>query len=183
MAREVDPLSFEPLKLLSFQADRRSSSFFNAALHYLDEENVAAPCLLRVPSGSATFDDTGIKLPDLAGGQIAANIVPAGGNKALIRVYDEEIVPITADTDTFTLIVTPAWRWWSLDLDTMEATELADSTSGTGQTIHYEVAGESYVITLASDYSTSTIELVVPDAAPVPGLTITGVARFGLVKI
>ena len=24
MAREVDPLSFEPLKLLSFQADRRS---------------------------------------------------------------------------------------------------------------------------------------------------------------
>ena len=29
MAREVDPLSFEPLKLLSFQADRRSSSVSN----------------------------------------------------------------------------------------------------------------------------------------------------------
>ena len=159
-----------------------ASSFYQASLFRIDESMAPAPCLLRVASGTAEFADTGITLNELSDGFPAGNLVPAGGNKALVLVYDENEVPIAADADVFAVVGAPAWRWWSLDLETLEASELDGSTAGSGQTVHYDVDGESYVIRVAPDYSTSTFERVVSNGAPVPGLTITGAARFGLVK-
>jgi len=160
-----------------------ASGFFNASIHRLAPDLAPAPCLLLVPNGTATFVDTAVTLTALTGGRPAGNIVPAGPNRGLMRVYHEEVLPITSDMDVNTLVGSPAWRWWSLDLGTMQAAELPNSTSGRGQTIHYDVAGEPYVINLAADYSSTTIERVVPEGAPVPGLTVAGVARFGIVKL
>lgn len=160
-----------------------ASSFFNAALHHVDEDAAPAPCLLRVPNGTAEFMNTDVTLTALAGGRPAGNIVHAGGNHALMRVYHDELAPVESDADATALVIAPAWRWWLLDLENLEAEELSDSTAGTGQTIYYQIGSDSYVITLAPDYSTTTFERVVPDEAPIPGLTVPGTARFGLVKI
>ena len=159
-----------------------ASDFLNAAFNRFFPDQAPPPCLVRVDARSARFDADFETLTALAGGRTAANLVSAGGSEALIRVYDDSVAPVTPDDTIISFINRNAWRWWSVDLDSMEARPLPGSSLGTGQTLRFEVGNDNYVIRVAETLATTTLERVVQGQTPQPGLTVTGIARSGIVQ-
>ena len=156
------------------------------AVHRIDPSLSPPPCLLIVPAGAARFadaDEEVISLLDLTGGVYGANLVAAGPDRALFRGYDEDEVPIPEGADPLFVTQQAAWRWWELDLVSFEANPLPNPDFGSAPTLAYAVRGETYVVRVAADLATSTLQAVPPSGPPIDGLTVTGILQNGVVAL
>lgn len=140
--------------------------------------------MVTVRRGSTQFDEGAASLLALTGGAPAGALIPAGEDRALLLVYDEDRFPIPDDaTDTSVVFGPRAWRWWEVDLGDMTANVLPDSEHFASATIAYEVGQDVYVVVLSEDFASSTLALVQPEGLPVSGLSVSGVLQNGLVAL
>lgn len=84
-------------------------------------------------------------------------VIPAGEDRALLSVFDEDRFPIPDDAaDTSVVFGPPAWRWWEVDLSDMTANLLPESEYFSSGTISYEIGEDVYVISLSEDFASVT---------------------------
>ena len=160
-----------------------ASGTFPAELNAVDPDRGFEPCMVTVRSGSVRFEEGSVSLTDLTGGP-AGNLVPAGEDRALTLVYDEESFPIPDDAMNITLQV--AWQWWEVDLNDMAANLIPDQEYVLGATLDYNIDGVGYLVTFSADddgFATSTVNLVPPEGLPVPGISVPGVLQNGIVLL
>jgi hypothetical protein len=141
------------------------------------------PCLLRVLPGERRFDpDFERALDTLTGDRPTGDLVPAGDGAGLLRVFHESEVEIPADASAFDLRGLGGWRWWRVDLDSLETEELVDSPFGAANTLSFRVGDAAYLLRLAPDFSASTILEASASEAPRPGIVVPGVVQ-SLVRV
>ena len=147
------------------------------------EETAPAPCLLRVSAGASNFDEGFREDPrSLAGGAPAGDLVGVSDGRALLRVYDETEAPIDAGADGFALRSSVGWRWWSVDLAALAATELTQDPFRSANTLVYPVEDATYVIAFETVEET-LLQLATADEAPKTVLRVPGVLQGGIVEI
>lgn len=162
-----------------------ASGNFTAGWYPVIPELAFEPCMITARSGSVEFDESSVSsLTALADGAPAGTLIPAGQDRALLSVYDEESFPIPDDA-TVSLGRVQAWRWWEIDLRNMTANLLPDSEYNFGATISYEVGEDTYLLTLSDDFSTSTLNRVQREvgAGPIPGISAVGILSNGVVLL
>ena len=165
-----------------------ATGIHGAAVHRATgPETAPVPCLLRVSPGASSFDE-GFRedLRALVGGAPAGDLVGAGDGRALLRVYDETVVPIDPQIDGFELRANPGWRWWGLDLATLTSTEFTDDPFRAAPTIPYSLGDSTYVAVFEGrpdEGFDSILQVAVPNAAPRPVLRVPGILQGGIVQI
>lgn len=153
------------------------------SVHRTTPDFAPAPCLRRVLASESVFDATFAKDPrELTGDRPAGDLVGRGDGTALIRVYHEDEAPLAETDNGFNMRRKQGWRWWSVDLTDLTATELTESPFSGSNTLLFRVDGEAYLLRLAADFSSSTLELLPAGGVPTPVLTVPGVLQGGLVR-
>ena len=161
-----------------------ASSTRAAGIHRVIPQNSFEPCMVTVPQGTARFEEGAASLLALTDGAPAGALIPAGEDRALLSVFDEDRFPIPDDAADTSVIFGPlAWRWWEVDLSDMTANLLPESEYFSSGTISYEIGEDVYVISLSEDFASSTLALVQPEGVPVSGLSVVGVLNNGLVAL
>lgn len=140
------------------------------------------PCALRVPANAEAFDPTyTLALSELTGGAIAGEPIPAGGNGIFLRVLDDSLVTIEADTASWEVTGEPAWGWLHWDVVTGQVTpvDLAPSTSDVNW---FEIDKRVFAGQTTADYATTTLIELTAAGGPKAALTSPGFFS-GLAKI
>lgn len=84
---------------------------YGAAVHRLNDDNAAAPCLIRFDPKTGQFDpDFYVTLESLTNGT-AGSIFAAPGGGAFLAVLDEDVFPIAVDTHPRVLASADTWVW------------------------------------------------------------------------
>lgn len=145
------------------------------ALHRTAGEAASPPgCLLRVRAGETRFDpDFFVTISDIAE-DFGGGIVPGHGTHAYLRVYDEEVEAVTAETTAIDLYARAAWRWWRIDTADVTTAEPVALPPGAGTLRVFEVDGRAYATDASADYSTTTLVDMSQAEGPRPGLTVPG---------
>ena len=148
---------------------------YTASIHRVDPSRAPAPCMVRLPAGSDTFDAP-ILLNDLTGGP-TAGFIPSSGSTVLLRVLPDD-VPVSDTTTGLELFSIPSWETWRLTLspspDTNSVSKL-DVPALAGGIRYYSVGGEAYQNNSALDFSTTQLQRTSGNGAPEPGVTVPGI--------
>lgn len=154
------------------------------SVHRTTPDLAPEPCLRRVLASEQRFDPSfAVDTRELAGGRPAGDLVGGPDGSTFIRVYHEDVAPLASGDDGFAMRRKAGWRWWSADVEAGTATELTDSPFGAGNTLLFRVDGEAYLLRLAANFSSSTLELVRPGEAPLSRVTVPGVLQGGVVRV
>ena len=145
-----------------------------AGIHAIDPSRAPAPCLVRLPANSREPDPNPIRLNDLTGGT-TGGLIPTGGSSMWVRVLDTERFPITQETTSFQLFVSPAWNTWRIDLERPEEALPVERAPLSGAILFFEVDGQVYDNDTASDLSSTTLVRTTGPGAPARGVRIAGV--------
>lgn len=98
-------------------------------------------CILRIPSGSETFDDYVWRPAMALGGRESSRLHGAGGTRAVVyALYPERVDP----ANPLSIVLDPVRRPWIVDMDTQTAT-VVDGTPFTRTGIEYEVDGALWI--------------------------------------
>lgn len=159
------------------QAANGSIYFFpdvwTAAIHRLGAERAPRPCLLRMSPGQIVPDaDYAPLLSDFTGMEYSAGALAAGGNSFYVFGLDEASANITETSTAQVLHSGPWWRWYRVDIETIEPGVPGELLGGT----HYGWAldGRNYTYTASDDGSESTVLRVDQAGAPVSGTRVPG---------
>ncbi|WP_437961033.1 hypothetical protein WME76_16305 [Sorangium sp. So ce119] len=153
---------------------------YGAAVHRLNPDNAAAPCMLRFDPETRQFDpDFHVELGALFDGDTAGSLFGGPDGKAFLRVLDESVFEIAADTHPRVLASAAAWRWASVTLgDTPEATVLDAEPSG-GSVLSVALGDRTFLLEFAGQESTTLSELgeegPLAAALTAPGLAFSAV--------
>ncbi|WP_437321492.1 hypothetical protein [Sorangium sp. So ce385] len=133
---------------------------YGAAVHRLNPDSAAAPCMLRFDLEAGAFDpDFHVELGSLFDGDAAGSLIVGSGGEAYLRVLDEGAFDIKEDTHPRVLASAAAWRWASVTLgDAPEAT-LLDAEPTSGSVVSVSLGGESFVLQFLGQDSTTFREL------------------------
>ncbi|AUX43232.1 hypothetical protein SOCE26_046760 [Sorangium cellulosum] len=133
---------------------------YGAAVHRLNPDNAAAPCLLRFDLETRKFDpDYHVELGSLFDGAAAGSLIVGSGGEAYLRVLDENAFEIKDDTHPRVLASAAAWRWASVTLgDTPTATVL-DAEPTSGSVVNVPLGGKSFVLQFQGQDTTTFREL------------------------
>ncbi|WP_437291688.1 hypothetical protein [Sorangium sp. So ce406] len=155
---------------------------YGAAVHRLNPDNAAAPCMLRFDPETRQFDpDFHVELGALFDGDTAGSLFGGPDGKAFLRVLDESAFEIAADTHPRVLASAAAWRWASVTLgDTLEATVLDAEPSG-GSILSVALGDRAFLLAFDGQESTTLHELG-EDGPRAAALTAPGLA-FSAVKL
>jgi len=148
------------------------------------EATTAVPCALRVSPGDSQFDRSfqPNDLGRLVGGQaVTGSLEILNDHRSYFVAWDEALVtrPLTADNFDDLRYTTPAWRWYTWDLESPEATpvdaepfasqpdilwadghalfrdqRLTAERGGRGVTPMYELTAEGTLVTAFTGYGT-----------------------------
>ncbi len=155
---------------------------YGAAVHRLNGESTNAPCLLRFDPESGEFDrDFHVELPTLFGGASAGSLIRGSRGAVFLRVLDESLFPITADTSPRLLASAGAWRWASLTLGDQPSVESADMDPSGGSIIVFDFDGAAYGALFRGREST-TFVAIGPSGLSSAGPTVDGLV-FGAAKL
>ncbi|WP_437569883.1 hypothetical protein [Sorangium sp. So ce542] len=158
------------------------SSALGAAAYQLDRLETE-PCALRVLRDADAFDpEFHLLLSELAGGAIAGDPIPAGGDSLFLRVFDESLATIEEETKTFEVTGQPAWRWWRWDTAANEAAAIGELAPSPANVSFFEVDGRVFTIDEGADSTESTLIELTADGGPKLGLTTPGYLH-GLAKV
>ncbi|WP_437971859.1 hypothetical protein WMF04_22315 [Sorangium sp. So ce260] len=133
---------------------------YGAAVHRLNPDNAAAPCMLRFDLESGKFDpDFHVELGSLFDGDAAGSLIVGTGGEAYLRVLDESAVEIKEDTHPRVLASAAAWRWASVTLGDAPAATLLDAEPTSGSVVSVSLGGKSFVLQFLGQDSTTFREL------------------------
>lgn len=141
------------------------------------------PCALRIASGADAFDSAYVGDVDaIAGGAIAGEPVPGGGETIFLRVLDEQLATIDPQGATWEVTGQAAWRWWRWDAGSSAASEMTTLAPGTADVLWFQVDGHVFGSETAEDYSETRLVDLTAAGGPAPALTapgfLHGVARI-----
>jgi hypothetical protein len=165
---DVDPRCggvTQAMELTSGDAYFVSSALAGAA--YRVGRLATAPCALRVPAGHDTFDPSyDVKLATLTGGALAGEPAPASGDELFLRVLDDAVATVKADSHTWDLTGQAAWRWARWNVATNQLAPVADLQPSTADVFWFRVDGKVFASETKTDYSETTlIDLLAPEGA------------------
>ena len=93
-----------------------TAAVFNAVNENIGNE----PAIVRIRQGEDRFDpDYLVKLNDLAGGRLSADIVTVG-DELLFHAYHEEEVPIVEGNPAIDIVLAIAWRFYAISLSELD---------------------------------------------------------------
>ncbi len=88
---------------------------YGASVYRVAPDKTPKPCMLRFDLDKLAFDTSFfVELKTIAGGS-TGGLAGAGANGATyLRVLDETIYPVAADTNPRVLASASAWKWWQV---------------------------------------------------------------------
>jgi hypothetical protein len=124
-------------------------------------EGSAHTCAVRIKAGAEVIDeDWSLTFADVTGGREAAALRLLGPGKALISVFHHEEAGITPEADRFAVIDSASWKFWTLDLDTLQAEPLTALDWHSGGYSSTRIDGRNLLFVPSGDYaSTQALEL------------------------
>lgn len=133
---------------------------YGAAVHRLNPDSAAAPCMLRFDPEAKAFDsDFYVELSSLFDGDTAGSLIRGPGGEVFLRVLDEEAFEIKDDTHPRVLASAAAWRWASVTLgDTPTATVLDAEPTG-GSVVMLELGDRSFAPLYQGQEATTFLEI------------------------
>ena len=141
------------------------------------------PCVLRVQAGETTFDGQYLQeLDALTGADVSGEPIPAGGNALYLRVFDEPVATVAADSATYELTGQSAWRWVRWDVATHEVKAITSLDVSTSDVLWFQVDGRVYGTETTADYSETTLIDLTAEGGPKRELTAPGFLH-GVAKI
>ncbi|WP_437910406.1 hypothetical protein WME95_21850 [Sorangium sp. So ce327] len=155
---------------------------YGAAVHRLNAENAAAPCMLRFDPETRQFDpEFHVELSTLFDGDAAGSLFGGPDGKAFLRVLDESLFAIADDTHPRVLASAAAWRWASVTLgDTPTATVL-DAAPGGGSVLSVALGDRTFLLEFEGQEST-TLREIGEDGPGEAGVSAPGLT-FSVAKI
>ncbi len=120
-------------------------------------------CFVKVKAGEST-PSAPTYFKDLTDGREGSSIFYIGDGKALFNVFHHEREDMTKATRA-TLDMSPNYRLWLLDLDTLHAEPMPGIDFSGGQISAYRIDDRVYAAMPAPDYSTTTIYEILPTGA------------------
>lgn len=150
------------------------SSALAGAAHRLDRIPTA-PCALRIAAGADAFDAAYLgDMRAVAGGAIAGEPVPGGGDTMFLRVFDEQLATVNADDATWELTGQAAWRWLRWDAGAPAASPVTALDPGTADVLWFEIDDRVFGSQTTADYSQTTLVELTAAGGPKPALTAPG---------
>jgi hypothetical protein len=141
------------------------------------------PCALRIRAGATGFDaQYSEELALLTGADVAGEPIPAGGNAIFLRVFDESLATIAADSASYELTGQSAWRWIRWDVATNDVEVVASLDPSTSDVLWFQLDGHVYGTETTEDYSETTLIDLTADGGPKRELTLPGFLH-GITKI
>jgi hypothetical protein len=164
-----------------------ASNTFAASLYALGRfADYPAPCVLRIAPGEQTFDPAyHVSMLELTGGLAAGQLVIGATGRAFLLALHTDLLgaPITPDTELFAPYEAPAWRWWSVDLESGAPAALVEETPPRSASNRVLAAGGiEYIANLDPDAGTTTLMVPQADGRLTPGLEVTGYP-YGLIQL
>jgi hypothetical protein len=133
------------------------------------------PCALRVRVAENSFDGGYLqKLADLGGAMIVGEPVPAGGNAMFLRVFDEGLSTVAADSATWELTGQPAWRWSRWDVVANQLVAVEALAPATADVLWFQLDGKVFGTETTADYAKTTLIELTAEGDPKPALTVPG---------
>ncbi|KYF79357.1 hypothetical protein BE17_06560 [Sorangium cellulosum] len=133
---------------------------YGAAVHRLNAESAAAPCMLRFDLEAGAFDpDFHVELGSLFDGGAAGSLIRGSGGEAYLRVLDEDAFEIKEDTHPRVLASAAAWRWASVTLGDAPAATVLDDEPTSGSVVNVWLGGKSLVLQFQGQDTTTFREL------------------------
>ena len=115
----------------------------------------AKACAVKIPEGSDQIEPSWtVTFDEVTGGHEGANLVFAGGGKALFSVFREDRNQRESDGDIFDwLFGMNSWDFASLDLETHEVTELPQLGTQGGGFYAYQIEDRMLLLAPQDDYA------------------------------
>lgn len=138
-------------------------------------DEIAEPCLLRFDPEKKEFDsEFRIELKSLFDGDVAGTLVVAKDGTAYLKVLDEALQPITAESNARVTASAPAWKWASLTVGNSPSGELLDLPPTSGSVTPFtlgnrriastnrqaEVNGNTITVSDLSDLNSAPSEVI-----------------------
>jgi hypothetical protein len=141
------------------------------------------PCALRLPAGGNAFDPSYLDTHDsIAGGAIAGEPVPAGGDAMYLRVLDEGLATVDPQGASWDVTGQLAWRWRRWDVPGTTTVAVDALAPSTADVLWFRVGDRVFGTETTSDYSETTLIDLTADGGPARALTapgfLHGVARI-----
>jgi hypothetical protein len=116
-----------------------------------------ASCAVRIPAGSETLDDWRLKFSDVTDGREAASLKYIGDGLMLMSVFHHERVEDLSDeSDPDELVGSTNWRFWTLDLEAMEAKPVTSIEFNAGGVYGQRIGDEYFLLVPSADYDSTT---------------------------
>lgn len=154
---------------------------FASAVHYLNDTQAPAPCLLRFDPETNTFDENfKVDLNGLFDGKATGTLLAGPDGRAYVKVLDPSLVP-EGTTHGRVLASSPVWKWGTLTLgDTPSGKSIAgDATLGSVMPFHFD--GVTYAPLFWNNERTS-FQTITEDGLGDDNVGIPGVV-FSVAKI
>ncbi|MET0413901.1 MAG: hypothetical protein ABW217_21505 [Polyangiaceae bacterium] len=152
-----------------------ATNTFGAGAYLMGSPGFKAPCLLRIPAGSTTFDPTWTKpFSDWTAPSTAADIVIVADDRAYVRVYDPALAP--ADPLYYwDYSYIDAWRWAVVDPGSSEPMSVLDDAPAFGRVDRFIVQGTTWTFQYSGEGLGGLSRLARLDASGFsPGLSVHG---------
>ncbi|NOK18316.1 hypothetical protein [Corallococcus carmarthensis] len=119
--------------------------------------SVPTPCLLKFDPATNTYDATFFKeLGTLTNGGATGSLLAGPNGTGYLRVLDETLYPVQADTNARALASGVAWKWWKLDPAAGTNATLVDTLpASTGSSFLYQVNGRTVFTEFTNSGSTT----------------------------
>jgi hypothetical protein len=118
-------------------------------------------CAVRIKADEDVIDaGWSLTFADVTEGREAAALRFVGDGKALISVFHDEQVVLTPESDRYEVMDAPNWRFWTLDLETLEAQLLEPLGWHSGGYYSTRIGERNMLFVPSEDYaSTEALEL------------------------
>jgi hypothetical protein len=129
----------------------------------------AHTCAVRIQAGEDTIDDDWrLEFAAVTEGREASALRFVGDGKALISVLHGEQIQITPEVERFAVVDAPNWRFWTLDLETLEAQEATDIGFHGGGYYSTRIDDTNLLFVPNGDYSSTQAFALTPDGVAEP---------------
>jgi hypothetical protein len=108
-----------PAGELYFASNTLAASFYALGRF----EGYPGPCVLRIAPGEQTFDPGYyVSMLELTGGRAAGQLVLGASGRAFLLALHTDLLaePLGPDSELFAPYEAAAWRWWSVELGSLE---------------------------------------------------------------
>jgi hypothetical protein len=126
-------------------------------------------CAVRIEAGEDVVDeDWALEFAALTGGREAAALRFLGDGKALISVLYDEQIELTPDVDRGAVVDAPNWKFWTLDLESLEAEEATGIGFHGGGYYSTRIDEKNLLFVPSGDYSSTQAFELTPDGVAEP---------------